>query len=183
MANDNDEGLGGPVNVALPNEEPDSLLDVLAQKRQIIADTTGVDIRLPGYDIDPPILYASYRLLDGKELQVIGQTVQRKFKSRSDRELYANVDVFTRAITGFKYDMGDGELKVLTLRGEPITGFDASLAEALQFTDKIGDPNDARQVVFGLFVHEVPIYDHGLKLNRWFANTGVDVNASLMGNL
>jgi hypothetical protein len=179
-----DEELGGIGNAALrQDEEPDTLLAALAQKRRAVQEATSVDIRVPGYDQEPPILYATYRHLDGKELEIIGQSIMRTFKSRTDRELYSIVDTFTRAISGFKVDLGDGELNPLTYKGAPITGFTSDLAAALQFADKITDPDDARQVVFGLFVHDVPIFDHGVKLNRWFANTSVDVNAAFMGNL
>lgn len=166
--------------------EQRSLLDQLAEKRQVVADTRETMIQVPGYDKEPPILLIKYRLLEGKDLAKIAGNVRSEFRNRWEQGLHAAVDTFVAAIAGVYIDPGDGAPPVpLTYQGEPITGFTRELAEGLKFDDKIADPDRPRDVVFGLFGgNDVALSAHSFQLNRWFGNTSLDVSRDMFeGNL
>jgi hypothetical protein len=61
---DNDERFN-LTDQAVQDEPPVSPLDQLAAKHRELADTREVDIPVPGYDKQPPLLYIRYRLLEG----------------------------------------------------------------------------------------------------------------------
>ena len=166
-------------------DQPENLLDQLALRRKEISETKEVFIPVPGYDKEPPLLLIRYRLLEGPELDRIGNSIRRTFKSRWDRQLYAGVDTFINAVVGVFIDLGNGVPQPLTRNGVPILGFTRELAEGLQFADEIGDPDRPRDVVFGLFANnDVAIAQHNFLLNRWMGDTSVDVSKEFYeGNL
>lgn len=170
----------------LPEEDTaETLLDQLGAKRKAISEIKETNILIPGYSSEPPLLMARYRLLDGKELEIIGQRVAREVNDRWLRTLFAAVDTFVTAIVGFYVDMGDSLPKPLTYKGQPITQFGPDLAEGMQFADEIEDPNNHRQVAMALFANnDVAIAQHSYMLSRWMGNTSIDVNRELLeGNL
>lgn len=167
------------------DEEPKSVLDLLAEKRRLVADTKETYIPVPGYDASPPVLMVKYRLLDGKEINAVAEQAAKVIRDRWERQLHAAVSVFIKACSGLYIDLQDGtEPQPLTINGAPVLGFTHALADALGFADKIDNPDRALDVVFGLFGNnEVAITQHSYKLNRWMGDTTVDVNAELLGNL
>jgi hypothetical protein len=169
------------------NEQPDDLLDQLAAKRQEVAENKETFIPIPGYDREPPILLARYRLLDGPEIQRLTTKVMRETKNKWDRNMNMAVDTFIAACTGIYVDLGDSGSapQPLQYQKQPVTGFNADLAAALRFADKIADPNLARNVVFGLFANnDVAIAQHNAMLNRWMGNTSIDITQEMLeGNL
>lgn len=178
---------GVAASAASGDDSPENLLDQLAQKRKTINETKETYIPVPGYDENPPLLLARYRLLDGAELSRIGDKIQRDVKGRWDRQVYASIDTFIAACMGFFVDKGDGKPVPLVHQGEPITGYTQALAEALQYAGEVPDGPDhviARAVAFGLFVNnDVAISEHAFRLNRWFSNTSIDVSQGFLGNL
>jgi hypothetical protein len=164
-------------------EQSGNVLEALSAKRKAIAEAKEVFIPVPGYEHKPPILQIKYRLLSGKELGMIGDSVSRQFKSRDERGIQAAVQTFIAAVDGIFFDLEDGKgAQPLTFNGEPIRGFTAELAAALGFTENINNPDSPRDVVFGLFGNnEVMIGQHNFKLNRWMGDTSRDVNEDLFG--
>lgn len=164
----------------LAEESPEqkSLLDSLRRKHKELETNKETLIPLPGYEADPPILLAKYRLLEGKEVDMISSKVMRETKNQWDRNVLAAVDVFIAACEGLYYDMDDGTgPQPMSLNGDPIMGYTTDLAEALEFT-----ANSARQVVFGVFTNnEVAIMQHNVRLSRWMSNTSRKVDEDFLG--
>jgi hypothetical protein len=170
-----------PINLADPPEtEAGSLLDQLANKRKEIEEAREVDLRIPGYDRQPPILYGRYRMMDSAEIGKIGVRVRTATKNRMERQELAFVDTIIAACQGFYVDLGDGQLQPLTLNGNHISGYTLELAEALKFGDEI-NPTDARTIVYGLFANPNAINDHGFRLMSWFTNVNMEVGEDLFG--
>jgi hypothetical protein len=179
---DEDTGVAGAVG----SDAPNTLLDQLAAKRKEISETRETMVPIPGFDKDPPLLLAKYRLLEGPELDRIGTQVRRQVKGRWERQITAAIDTFVAACEGIYVDKGDGSgPQPLTLDGVPITGYTEELARALQFADQLPNPPTARSIVLGLFTNnDVAISTHAMVLSRWFADTSVDVSQELLeGNL
>lgn len=163
-------------------DQPDSLLEQLAAKREEISNKKETFIPIPGYDVDPPLLLAKYRLLEGPELAGIADKARRETKSRWDRGMTAGLDTILMACIGIFVDTGNGKPVPLTLNGQEITGFNDDLAVALKFNDKLPEGFVHRDVLYGLFGgNEVAIAEHNFRLNRWFGNTSIDVSQDLFG--
>lgn len=174
------------VEKVLPDEQPENLLNQLAAKRQIVAETKETLIPIQGYSETPPALMVKYRLLDGPEIARIATNTRQEFKNKWDRNVHAMVDVLIAACVGIYVDNDDGkEPAPLTVSGQPLAGFSRGLAEGLQFADKIDDPDRPRDVVFGLFGNnDIALATHANNLNRWMSDTSVDVTREMFeGNL
>lgn len=163
----------------LPGDEA-SLLDVLSQQRQAIADTKETQIELTGYRKAGVPLYAKYRLLDGTDLRQIGIKVSKEFRNPYDQQLYASVDTIARACIGFVYQHPDtGEFKDLTLDGEPITGYNDQLAKALNI--KVNDEHPVRSIVMAMFGdNEIMVVTHNVRLGRWMSDTSSEVDSDFL---
>lgn len=162
---------------------PATLMGRLRAQRQTIADRTSVEIRIRGYD--DPQLVPRYRLLLPPELEVIGQNVRRAHKGDSARLLAASINILVAACEGFfireigsddlvPLDPGDGN-------PDPVK-FDLRLAEALGIP--LPDEPVARDIVRGVFggeKHDVELVEYGQMLQRWMADTSIDVNRELLG--
>lgn len=166
-------------------EQPETLLDQLAAKRKEISENKETFLPVPGYDKEPPLLLIKYRLLDGPDLAKIGQRVRKQFKGQWDRQLFGAIDTFIAACLGIYVDLGDGNPKPLTVKGEPVTGFTRDLAEGMEFADELADADVHRNVVIGLFAkNDVAISQHNYLLSRWMADTSIDVSSEMFeGNL
>lgn len=177
----------GPIPVlGQADEQPDTLLDQLAAKRDAVAENKETFVPVPGYDSgEPPFLLIKYRLLDGAEITRIVSHVRDEFRNQWERGLYSAVDTFILAVTGVYVDKGDGIPVPLTVQGQDVLGFTPALAQALGFAGKIEDPSRPRDVVFGLFANnDVAVTQHNYMLNRWFGNTSLKVSRELFeGNL
>jgi hypothetical protein len=171
------------VPVVQTEEQPDNLLSVLAGKRKELSENKETFLPVPGYDKEPPLLLIKYRLLDGTEIDKLGNKIRREFKGRWDRTLYAAVDIFIAACGGIYVDLGEGDPpQQLKVKGQPVTGFTRDLAEGLDFVDRIDNPDRARDVVFGLFANnDVAITGHYFLLNRWMGDTTIDVQEEMYG--
>jgi len=176
MSEENEAEVPVTQITAVQDERNESLLDNLQRKRADLA-TKETYIHIPGYDKDPPILLAKYRLVEGKELDMLGDKVTRETKNKWDRQVLAAVDTFITCCEGMYVDHGDGEPKPMTLEGEHIWGYNEQLATALNFEAKT-----AREVVFGVFVNnEIAIMQHNMMLSRWMSNTSRQVDDDFLG--
>lgn len=164
------EGVGLPGLAAgeVAPTEQQSLLDQLRKKREDVAENSTCFIPIPGYDRDPPILLAKYKVLDGHQLDLIGRRVQRETKDRWDRNVLVAMDIMIECCQGMYIDMENGEEpQPMTLEGQPIAGYNEQLAQALQF-----EAGSARQVVMGVFVNnDVALMQHNVRLSLWMGNT------------
>jgi len=159
-------------------------LEQLQAKHRELANTRHVDIPVPGYDKQPPLLFVRYRLLEGTEISRMGDKIRRETKDKWQRQIFAAVDTFIAACKGFYVDAGDGARQELKYEGEHLTNYDIRLAEAMGFRDELPEQPTARAVAFSLFnSNDAAIAQHNALLNMWFADTSLDVQAELMGNL
>lgn len=174
-----------PVQLVPLEEEPENVLEALAAKRVELEKNKETFIPIPGYDRSPPILMARYRLLSGPDFEGIAQRVQKQFRDRWERSLYAAIDTMLAACSGIFVDTGDGQPKPLTWKGgQVIAGFNPDLANALGFADKMDEGQTHRSVVMALFGgNEVMIGTHSVQLNRWMSNTTVEIDQDFLGNL
>jgi superfamily I DNA and/or RNA helicase len=157
----------------------ESLLDNLVQKRKNL-DNKETFINIPGYDDEPPIMKAKYRLLDGKEIDNIMTKVQKETKNQWDRQVLSAVDMFIAACEGMFVDIGDGALEPYPMKvgDKEILGYNEDLAAALE----LEEVNTARQTVFGVFANnEAAIMQHNVKLSLWMSNTSRKVDEDFLG--
>jgi len=161
---------------AAPVTEQTSLFDQLRKKRQEAEEGKVTFIPIPGYDANPPILLARYRVLDGKEIDVIGRKVNMETKDRWERGILAAIDSMIACCNGMYYDELEGEgPQPMTVGGSPITGYTPDLARALDFP-----ANSAREVVIGVFVsNEMAIMQHNVRLGLWMGNTARKVDEDI----
>lgn len=171
-------------DAAVAEEPPSSPLEQLAAKHRELSETKEVNIPVPGYDKQPPLLFIRYKLLDGAEISRMGDKIRRETRNQWQRQMYAAVDTFINACVGFYYDDGDGQYKPLMYQGEHITGFSTQLAEALGFAAELPAEATARAVAFSMFNNnDAAIAQHNYLLNVWFQDTSLDIQAELVGNL
>jgi hypothetical protein len=174
---------GAPTVVPTTDGEgdtPQSLLDSLRQRREELTETRDVFIPLPGYDAEPPILLAKYRLLEGHEINAIAKKVTRETKDSWTRQTLAAVDTFIAACTGMFVDLKDGQgPQPMTLNGNPILGYNQDLATALDFQSET-----ARQTVYGVFAdNDVAIMTHGARLSLWMGDTTRKIDEDFLGEV
>lgn len=157
----------------------ESLFDNLREKRTELGKNQTIILPIPGYDNDPPVLMAKYRLMTGKELEDIAQRVSRQTKDRSQRQILAAVDTFINCCEGIYVDLEDGEgpKPLSNLQDQPIRGYNQDLADTLQFPAE-----NARQVVFGIFAdNDIAIMQHNVRLGLWMSNTSRKVDDDFLG--
>lgn len=161
------------------HKPPESLFDNLRDKRDELGKNQTLLLNIPGYDNDPPVLIAKYRLMTGKELEDISNKVMRETKDRSQRQILAAVDTFINCCEGIYFDLldGKGPQPLKSVGNQPIAGFNVNLAEAMQFPAET-----ARQVVFGLFAdNDIAIMQHNVRLGLWMSNTSRKMDDDFLG--
>lgn len=176
-------GLPG---AAAQDPNPTNLLEQLAAKRRENRDTKETFIPVPGYDRHPPLLLIRHQLLDGPDLNRIGEKIRREVKDKWQRQLFAAVDTIIATCVGIFVDEGNGKPpEQLTFNGEPILGFSLELAQALQFDGELSDPPTARSVVFKLFAdNDAAISKYNYMLNNWITDPTLNVAEEMeVGNL
>lgn len=157
---------------------PQTLMEQLRAKRQEVAETKEVKIPLPGYEEYG--LQAQYRLMDRPEVEKIGKRLKKNgIKDAGQFQMLALVDVIINATEGF-YIQQDGQTVELTNGddGPHIQRWE-QLAEFMGYQ---GTPETARIALYWIFGdNEFAIGNHGISLNRWFGNTGSEVNLEFLG--
>ena len=161
------------------NKPSESIFENLRDKRTELGKNQTIILTIPGYDNEPPVLMAKYRLMTGKELDDIANRVSRETKDRSQRQTLAAVDTFITCCEGIYYDMMDGEgpIPFPSLNDMPVMGFNQDLADALQFPAET-----SRQVVFGIFAdNDIAIMQHNVRLGMWMSNTSRKMDEDFLG--
>lgn len=158
-------------------EDQSNILESIRARRRSLLENRSTYIIVPGYDDIG--LVASYHLLDGKELDMIGDKVKRQTRDRVERGLFAAADTMIAACDGLFLDRGQGEYVPFDpgRTGEPLR-FGKELSE---FIGADG-ADTARKSLFALFGNnDAAIGTHAMKLNRWFTNTTRDADEEFLG--
>lgn len=153
-----------------------SILDVLRARRAETAAHETVDLAVPGYKGD---LVARYHLIgDARDLDKIGQNVRKGFRTDIDRIVNTSIDLLIEACNGLYGKSPDsGELVSLADTGDPVC-YDARCAE--MFGIDINPQSPARSILRGMFFgNENAIIEHAQLLQRWMADTSVEVDETL----
>ena len=171
-----------PIAVEMQNDAPpSSLMEQMRARRQEIADKRTTKVPIPGYE-EAGHLKGEYRLLDRRETEAIGRRVRKQAKgNRGEFEMLVLCDVIINAAEGFYVTDGGQEIP-LTFGddGPPITRYE----ELAKFLGYEGEPPNARAALYYVFGNnEFAIGGHGIVLNRWFGNTGIDVDAEFLGEV
>ena len=157
---------------------PQSLMEQLRAKRQEVADTKDIKIPIPMYeDLG---LQAQYRLMDRPEVEAIGKKNRNTTKDRGQFQMNVLCDVIINACEGFYVQQG-GETIPLTDGddGPHITRWDELAMFCGASRDQASSGRAALYFMFG--GNEFAIGNHGITLNRWFGNTGAEVDADFLG--
>lgn len=165
-------------NGAPDENEINSLLEQIRERRKELSGDRKTYITIPGYDDIG--LVAMYHLLDGKELDIITTRAQRQTRDRVDRGLYMACDVMIAACDGLYLDRGGSEYVPFDpkRRGEAFR-YEQALADFCGF-----EAETARQVVMGLFGNnDAALASHSFKLQRWFQDTMRDADEEFLGEL
>jgi hypothetical protein len=167
-----------PASTSENSKPAESLFDNLREKRAQLGANQTIILSIPGYDNDPPVLMAKYRLMTGKELEDIASKVSRETKDRSERQILAAVDTFINCCEGMYFDMMDGKgPQPMKIHDQAIVGYNSDLAEALQF-----QAETARQVVFQIFAdNDIAIMQHNVRLGLWMSNTSRKMDDDFLG--
>jgi hypothetical protein len=151
-----------------------SPIDELRQLRQELEDNKSKDLDIPGYNGK---LVARYGLMETKQLAKIGKRIQRQFRTRDERVLYASLDTMIASCEGLYYRNDDGDLKPFGENGTPLNFSDPELATMLGF-----EASTARPIVMGVFGgNDLAVINHCMTLNRWMQNTGAEIDEDLLG--
>jgi hypothetical protein len=171
-----DEGAT-PLVTDQTNDGPQSLMEQLRAKRQEIAERKDILIPLAGYEAEG--LYVKHLLLDRPRVEIIGEKVMRETKDRGERNQLILIDLIIASTAGFFI------ASRLTVDPEPLKHEETG--ELINQWDQLaiylgGQPTTAREAVYWIFAgNEFAVGNHGIALNRWFTNTGLDVDLDLLG--
>ena len=167
-------------NGSLPEEDLaiNNLLEQVRLRRRELLEARQTYITIPGYD--DLGLVAQYHLLDGKQLNMIGEKVNRQTKDRVTRGLYAAADQIIAACDGL-YLERDGEYVPF----DPYhTGVAMTFGPELARFLELGDVDNARSVVYELFGNnDSALAMHVYKLSRWFQDTTRDADEEILGEV
>lgn len=156
-----------------------SVVDLLKQEIQELAEVKDVLIKVEGYDKTG--LQVKYGLPEnGKQLDTIARKVQREFKGNYERNLYIAIDTMIALCMGLYVQPPEVDEPVMLdpdETGTPVQ-FDERLAELVGLED--GQLRTARNVVRRLFrKNDMAIVYHAEKLNRWLQNTNADLDLEI----
>lgn len=157
---------------ALTSGDQPSILDQLVAAREEAVDNQTVDLELPGYK---GLLWARYGLLDNSQLGKIAKRVKRQYKKQEELVLALSCDILIAACEGFYHRNENGDLEAITRDGEVLNYTNAG--EFLKF-----EAPTARLSVIQVFAgNEIAVIDQQVRLARWMRNTGIEVDADLLG--
>lgn len=163
--------------------QPESMMDRLRRRRAEVAEAHTTKIPVPLLS-DPEQnfrLKVEHRLMDRGETAKIGMRNRRTAKGdRSEFQYLVLLDVIINSTEGFWYQEGENEDRPLENGSGPISRWE-ELATFLGYDGTSPTARDALTFCFG--GNEFAIGDHGFALNRWFSNTGRDVDEEMLGEL
>lgn len=154
-----------------------SIKDQLVEDRKKSLAATVCYIDVPGYS---GRLVASYRMMDGKELEVIGKRVERQASDQAEKLVWGSADILIAACAGFYLRGDDDKLYPLLADDNPVK-YDENLASFLEY-----QAGTAREIVVGLFTNnDMALVQHQVRYTRWMADPSKDPNAEgdLLGEL
>jgi hypothetical protein len=167
----------------MPEERgPQTPFEALRAKRDEIASNTSVLIPL-GSAYEDMGVCVKYRLLDRSETDEISKRVRKQVsKDRNEFMFRVLLDSMILACEGFYLrPAGVSDEQATPLRDpagkEHITTF-AQFAAHLREGDPFASHRAAVIYIFG--DNEFAVGQHGLLLNRWFSNTGLEVDEELL---
>lgn len=147
-----------------------SIKDQLVKERQKTLGATTCYIDVTGY---AGRLVACYRLMDGKELELIGKRVERQAQDQAEKLVWGSADILIAACEGFYLRADDDTLHPLLVEGEHVK-YDENLAEFLDYKEQV---KSARDVVIGLFAdNDMALVQHQVRYARWMADPSKDPN-------
>lgn len=181
MLQDEDTPVGAIENAVDPDAAsgPQSLMEQLRAQRQEVAEAKDTLIPLPGYE--PMGLQAKYRLMDRPEVEKIGKNVRKRTKDRGEFQMMVLVAVIANACEGFYIRQGGQTvpLKWDDDQGRHVTRWEELAKFCGASDDQVSTAANAIYFMFG--GNEFAIGNHGITLNRWFGNTGAEVDADFLG--
>lgn len=166
-------------------EGPESLMEQLRDRRRELAATKETLITIPGFEDSG--LACKYRLMDRQETEKIGKRIRKLTKDRGDFQMLVLVDILIHACEGF-WLRREGEVVPLKMNdgnGAPRIERWDQLASFMGYEAEVGEkPPDQRVALYYVFGdNEFAVGQHAIALNRWFANTGVDVDVEFLGEV
>lgn len=175
-----EEGLE-QTEIIEPDAQPNSVMESLRAKHRELVNSKTLDLPIPGYEGE---LVARYRLLSMKELERIGNRVQKQVKGQGDRVLLASLDSIIVACDGLYYNR-DGKLVSLSEsigKDEPPIKYDDRLIDFLGLTLDEGDSmGPARKTVLAVFGgNDIAVLDHSRAIGQWSADTSRDVSEAFL---
>lgn len=162
-------------------DSPQTPFESLRAKRDEIASRTDVLIPLGSAYTEMGVC-VKYRLLDRAETDEIAKNVRKQTKERNEFMYRVLVDTMLRACEGF-YLKPNG--LVADEDAEPLKDprGEEHIKTYNQFAKEMrGEPfQSARAAVSYIFGdNEFAVGQHGLLLQRWFSNTGLEVDDELL---
>lgn len=174
--------------------QPDSIMGKLRQQHQDMKQSKTLDLPIPGYD---GMLVAKYRLLHIKELEIIGERVQREVTGTGERVTLSSIDAIATACLGLYYNR-DGELVGLNDSigpDEAAIRFDDRLIAFLKLDisdegiarimpdgmsgiERLGP---ARRTVLAVWGgNDIAIIDHSRAIGQWSSDTSKRVTEAFL---
>lgn len=158
-----------------------SVYDLFKQEQAELANATEVFLPVKGYE--PIGLQIQYRVArDGKELDAVGQKVNKQFADAYSRNLYGSMDLMILLCKGLFVQPDDVPEPVMfdpEDTGEPCL-FDERLAKLMGMTFQ--DQPTARDVVKKLFGGdrgELAVIAHAERLQRWLVDAKADLRREI----
>lgn len=156
-----------------------SIVDMLKQEYQEVANTKDVYIPIPGYKKTG--LAAKYHLPEhGKVVSQIADKVMRDERDQYTRNLLIGMDLMINLCDGLyvnpSYDKVDGYVMLdPDESGYAVDFGDPRLAEIVQAGADVGTRGVLRKLFGG---NDTAIIAHAEKLNRWLADTKADLSVA-----
>jgi|SRR5262252_235070 len=161
--------------------KPGSLADQLRAQRTALAETKEVILPLTGYE--EYNVAVKHRLIDRKEIEVIGRKVLTETRDRSERNMRILLDTIINSTVGFYLQDGEEVREIQDDRHN-----DRHVLNWDEFANYLGwqtnGEGDARTAVYWVFgFNEFMVGQYGIMLNRWMANTGMKVDEEFLGEV
>jgi hypothetical protein len=178
------------ITAPLPHEmaageavEPESLMEQLRLRRAEVADTKEVLLPIVGFEDFG--LHVKHRLIDRIEVEDVGKRVAKQEKDRGERMMLILIDTIILSTEGFyvQRKLDREPVQLLDEKGgtnEPVTRWD-QLALNLGWEPPLGNANARTALMFVFGGNEFAVGQHGIRLNRWLANTGLQVDEEFLG--
>jgi hypothetical protein len=164
-------------------DAPQSPFEALRARRNEIAESQETFILLTGWEEIG--LKGKYRLLDRTETEEIAKRIRKEARgNRSEFMFRVLVDTLLLSCEGFYIDKGHGappEPLLAEDSDEHVINFTMLAKNLGADADIVRSPRQSIAYCFG--DNDFAVGQHGLVLQRWLNNTGVDVDTEFLGEL